>query len=135
MPSAMREELRDIEGRSRRHGWWNPAITFRDWEIGQWFASLRTAQGQFRNLHAASRAWRSRRDSDITLTAVNLEQQAGPVGGAAFHGPCSVRYRQEHDPAGYPGDGSECAEIVLFLVTDHGKWITGQALNVDGGTV
>ena len=22
-----------------------------------------------------------------------------------------------------------------FLVTDHGKWITGQAINVDGGTV
>jgi NAD(P)-dependent dehydrogenase (short-subunit alcohol dehydrogenase family) len=38
-------------------------------------------------------------------------------------------------PLGYPGDGSECAEMVLFLVTDHGKWITGQALNVDGGTV
>jgi 3-oxoacyl-[acyl-carrier protein] reductase len=38
-------------------------------------------------------------------------------------------------PLGYPGDGSECAEIVLFLVTDHSKWITGQALNVDGGTV
>ena len=38
-------------------------------------------------------------------------------------------------PLGYPGDGSECAEMVLFLVTDHGKWITGQAINVDGGTV
>jgi 3-oxoacyl-[acyl-carrier protein] reductase len=38
-------------------------------------------------------------------------------------------------PLGYPGDGSECAEMVLFLVTDHGKWITDQALNVDGGTV
>ena len=38
-------------------------------------------------------------------------------------------------PLGYPGDGTECAEIVLFLVTDHGKWITGQAINVDGGTV
>ncbi|HZP45545.1 MAG TPA: SDR family NAD(P)-dependent oxidoreductase [Candidatus Binataceae bacterium] len=38
-------------------------------------------------------------------------------------------------PLGYPGDGSECAELVLFLVTDHGKWITGQAINVDGGTV
>ena len=25
----------------------------------------------------------------------------------------------------------ECAEMVLFLVTDHGKWITGQALNVE----
>ena len=38
-------------------------------------------------------------------------------------------------PLGYLGDGSECAEIVLFLVTDRGKWITGQAPNVDGGTV
>lgn len=37
-------------------------------------------------------------------------------------------------PLGYPGDGSECAEMVLFLVTDHGKWITGQAINVDGGS-
>ncbi|MGH7986925.1 MAG: SDR family NAD(P)-dependent oxidoreductase [Candidatus Binataceae bacterium] len=38
-------------------------------------------------------------------------------------------------PLGYPGDGGECAEIVLFLVTDRGKWITGQAINVDGGSV
>jgi 3-oxoacyl-[acyl-carrier protein] reductase/meso-butanediol dehydrogenase/(S,S)-butanediol dehydrogenase/diacetyl reductase len=37
-------------------------------------------------------------------------------------------------PLGYPGDGSECAEMVLFLVTDRGKWITGQAINVDGGS-
>ena len=36
-------------------------------------------------------------------------------------------------PLGYPGDGSECAELVRFLVTDSGKWITGQAINVDGG--
>jgi 3-oxoacyl-[acyl-carrier protein] reductase len=40
-----------------------------------------------------------------------------------------------HVPLGYPGDGSECSEFVLFLVTDRGKWITGQAINVDGGTV
>jgi 3-oxoacyl-[acyl-carrier protein] reductase len=38
-------------------------------------------------------------------------------------------------PLGYPGDGTECAELVLFLVTDRGKWITGQAINIDGGTV
>lgn len=38
-------------------------------------------------------------------------------------------------PLGYAGDGSECAEMVLFLVSDRGKWITGQAINVDGGTV
>ena len=37
-------------------------------------------------------------------------------------------------PLGYAGDGQECAEMVLFLVTDRGKWITGQAINVDGGT-
>jgi len=37
-------------------------------------------------------------------------------------------------PLGYPGDGSECAEFVLFLVSDRGKWITGQAINVDGGS-
>ncbi len=38
-------------------------------------------------------------------------------------------------PLGYPGDGNECAEFVLFLVSERGKWITGQAINVDGGTV
>lgn len=38
-------------------------------------------------------------------------------------------------PLGYAGDGSECAEMVLFLVSERGKWITGQAINVDGGTV
>lgn len=38
-------------------------------------------------------------------------------------------------PLGYPGDGTECAEMVLFLVSDRGKWITGQAINVDGGSV
>ena len=37
-------------------------------------------------------------------------------------------------PLGYAGDGSECAEAVLFLVSDRGRWITGQAINVDGGT-
>jgi NAD(P)-dependent dehydrogenase (short-subunit alcohol dehydrogenase family) len=37
-------------------------------------------------------------------------------------------------PLGYPGDGTECAEMILFLVSDRGKWITGQAINVDGGS-
>lgn len=45
------------------------------------------------------------------------------------------KYVKRLIPLGYAGDGSECAEIVLFLVTDRGKWITGQAINVDGGTV
>ena len=29
-------------------------------------------------------------------------------------------------PLGYPRDGSECAAIVLFLVTDRGKWIAAR---------
>jgi hypothetical protein len=29
-------------------------------------------------------------------------------------------------PLDYPRDGSERAEIVLFLVTDRGKWITSR---------
>jgi 3-oxoacyl-[acyl-carrier protein] reductase/meso-butanediol dehydrogenase/(S,S)-butanediol dehydrogenase/diacetyl reductase len=37
-------------------------------------------------------------------------------------------------PLGYPGNGTECAEFVLFLVSERGQWITGQAINVDGGS-
>lgn len=45
------------------------------------------------------------------------------------------RYVQATIPLGYPGDGSEIAEMVLFLAGKRGKWITGQAINVDGGAV
>jgi len=45
------------------------------------------------------------------------------------------RYVQATIPLGCSGDGSEIAEMVLFLVSDRGKWITGQAINVDGGAV
>ena len=38
-------------------------------------------------------------------------------------------------PLGAPGDGWEIAEMTLFLVSSRGAWITGQSINVDGGTV
>ena len=38
-------------------------------------------------------------------------------------------------PLGRAGDGSECAEMALFLASGRGDWITGQAINVDGGYV
>ena len=38
-------------------------------------------------------------------------------------------------PLGRAGDGSECAEMTLFLVSERGAWVTGQAINVDGGHV
>lgn len=36
-------------------------------------------------------------------------------------------------PLGRPGDVNELAQAVLFLVSDLSSFITGQALNVDGG--
>ncbi len=44
------------------------------------------------------------------------------------------RVVRDRIPLGYAGDGTEQAEMVLFLVSERGKWITGQCLAVDGGT-
>lgn len=38
-------------------------------------------------------------------------------------------------PLGRAGKGTDIASMVLFLCGDAGSWITGQAYNVDGGTV
>ncbi len=38
-------------------------------------------------------------------------------------------------PLGRPGYGEDIAHMVVFLCSDQGNWITGQAYNVDGGTV
>jgi NAD(P)-dependent dehydrogenase (short-subunit alcohol dehydrogenase family) len=36
-------------------------------------------------------------------------------------------------PAGRPGKASEIAEAVVFLASDHAAFITGTALDIDGG--
>jgi 3-oxoacyl-[acyl-carrier protein] reductase len=38
-------------------------------------------------------------------------------------------------PLGRAGSGEDIAYIVVYLCSDQGSWITGQAWNVDGGTV
>ncbi|MCP5183661.1 MAG: 3-oxoacyl-ACP reductase FabG [Pseudomonadales bacterium] len=38
-------------------------------------------------------------------------------------------------PLGRAGTGEDIANMVVFLCSDAGEWITGQAYNVDGGTV
>ncbi len=38
-------------------------------------------------------------------------------------------------PLGRAGNGADIANIVVYLCSDAGNWITGQAWNVDGGTV
>jgi 3-oxoacyl-[acyl-carrier protein] reductase/meso-butanediol dehydrogenase/(S,S)-butanediol dehydrogenase/diacetyl reductase len=36
-------------------------------------------------------------------------------------------------PMGWASDGMDIAYVAAFLCSDMGKWITGQAINVDGG--
>jgi 3-oxoacyl-[acyl-carrier protein] reductase len=38
-------------------------------------------------------------------------------------------------PLGRPGTGEDIAHMVAFLCSEQGAWVTGQAYNVDGGTV
>jgi 3-oxoacyl-[acyl-carrier protein] reductase len=37
-------------------------------------------------------------------------------------------------PLGYAGNGEEIASMCAFLLSDRGKWITGQDIGVDGGS-
>jgi 3-oxoacyl-[acyl-carrier protein] reductase len=45
------------------------------------------------------------------------------------------QYVADHIPLGRPGDGIDIAATVVYLCSDQGAWVTGQAWNVDGGTV
>ena len=38
-------------------------------------------------------------------------------------------------PLGRAGTGADIARFTVYLCSDQGAWITGQAINVDGGTV
>ena len=38
-------------------------------------------------------------------------------------------------PLGRAGDGEDIANMVLYMCSDQGSWVTGQAYNVDGGHV
>jgi 3-oxoacyl-[acyl-carrier protein] reductase len=38
-------------------------------------------------------------------------------------------------PLGRAGSGDDIANIVVYLCSDQGAWVTGQSWNVDGGTV
>jgi 3-oxoacyl-[acyl-carrier protein] reductase/meso-butanediol dehydrogenase/(S,S)-butanediol dehydrogenase/diacetyl reductase len=42
---------------------------------------------------------------------------------------------QQMVPLGRAGSGADIAHIVVYLCSDEGSWVTGQAWNVDGGTV
>jgi NAD(P)-dependent dehydrogenase (short-subunit alcohol dehydrogenase family) len=66
---------------------------------------------------------------------VHTIDTAGLVSSEAYQALIVDDFAKSIYTMSYPGHGRKCAEIALFLVTDRGKWITGQAFNVDGGTV
>jgi 3-oxoacyl-[acyl-carrier protein] reductase/meso-butanediol dehydrogenase/(S,S)-butanediol dehydrogenase/diacetyl reductase len=45
------------------------------------------------------------------------------------------RLVKEMVPLGWADDGTQVAELTLFLASDRAKWITGQTLMADGGRV
>ncbi|MEW6263154.1 MAG: SDR family oxidoreductase [Thermodesulfobacteriota bacterium] len=63
-----------------------------------------------------------------------LGDQLGKILG--MPGPEAVKaFAQQNIPLGHHGDPEDIANLVAFLASDRAKFITGQAINVDGGMV
>jgi len=63
-----------------------------------------------------------------------LGEQLGSV--LNMSGPEAIKWFAEQNiPLGHHGDPEDIANLVAFLASDRAKFITGQAINVDGGMV
>ena len=76
----------------------------------------------------------------------------GPIRGPLWEGPGALGdqlgqmlgmssqeavkwFAEQNIPLGHHGDPEDIANMVTFLASDKAKFITGQAINVDGGMV
>jgi 3-oxoacyl-[acyl-carrier protein] reductase len=60
----------------------------------------------------------------------------GPIRTPLMSGPEAIKWFAEQNiPLGHHGDPEDIANLVAFLASDRAKFITGQAINVDGGMV
>ncbi len=63
-----------------------------------------------------------------------MGEQLGAV--LNMSGPEAINWFAEQNiPLGHHGDPEDIANLVTFLSSDKAKFITGQAINVDGGMV
>ena len=64
------------------------------------------------------------------VTVSNLHRRGGMAEEAyeAF----LVRSRETH-PLGRPGQPDDISDVIVFLASDHAKWMTGETIPVDGG--
>ena len=67
-------------------------------------------------------------DRAITVNCVN----PGPV-DTGWAAPASVAAVAERMPAGRWGEPDDPARLIAWLVSDDGRWMTGQVLNTEGG--
>ena len=76
----------------------------------------------------------------------------GPIRGPLWEGPGALAeqlgkelgmsapevmkwFAGQNIPLGHHGDPEDIANMVAFLASDRAKFVTGQAINVDGGMV
>jgi NAD(P)-dependent dehydrogenase (short-subunit alcohol dehydrogenase family) len=124
--------------------------------MGKYCAEQMVAQGEGGNIVniASTSGWRGRpralaytaaKGGVINLTrsmAVQLASHNIRVNSISPNKIGSPVGRQDFDPtrpvknlAGHPGDPSDMAEAVLFLVSDESKFVWGENLFVDGGVM
>ena len=46
---------------------------------------------------------------------------------------CKAKAKQNNIPLGRLGEAEEVANVACFLASDAGSYVTGAAINVDGG--
>lgn len=64
------------------------------------------------------------------VTVTNLHRRSGmdEEKYAAF-----LQRSKETHPLGRAGQPDEIADLIVFLASDHARWITGETINIDGG--
>ena len=73
-------------------------------------------------------------DSFFITTAIDYTNGAPHIGHAYEKVLADVLARRGRElPMGRTGTASEFANVALFLASDAGSYITGTAINVDGG--